>query len=107
MRPTTPPVLRPVDSNAPPTQRRTGRRAALAGLGPAAVTLRVERLVKGKRRAVGTLRRTATTGANRVRFSGRIGRKALPGGRYRLTVRATDAAGNRSAPRTASFRIVR
>jgi hypothetical protein len=42
-----------------------------------------------------------------VRFSGRIGRRALRPGRYRLAVRAVDAAGNRSAARSAAFRIVR
>lgn len=74
---------------------------------PATVTLRIERLVKGKRRTAGALRRTGAAGANRVRFSGRIGRRALRPGRYRLTVRATDAAGNRSAARSATFRVVR
>ena len=74
---------------------------------PAAVTLRVVRLAGGKRRSVGTLRRTGAAGANRVRFSGRIGRRALPRGRYRLIVRAIDAAGNRSTVRAAAFRIIR
>ena len=74
---------------------------------PAAVTLRVERVKAGRRRAAGTLRRSGAAGANRVRFSGRIGRRALPAGRYRLTVRATDAAGNRSKARSATFRIAR
>ena len=73
---------------------------------PAAVTLRVVRLAGGKRRPAGTLRRAGTAGANRVRFSGRIGRRALRPGRYRLIVRAIDAAGNHSAVRTADFRIV-
>ena len=74
---------------------------------PAKVTLRIEKLAKGKRRTLGTLRRTGAAGANRVRFSGRIARRALRPGRYRLTVRATDSAGNRSAARSAAFRIVR
>ena len=69
--------------------------------------MRVERIVMGKRRAVGTLRRSGVAGANRVRFSGRIGRRALARGRYRLVVRATDAAGNRSATQSRTFRIVR
>jgi len=42
-----------------------------------------------------------------VRFSGRIGTRALRRGRYKLRLVATDAAGNRSAPRTVAFRIVR
>jgi hypothetical protein len=54
---------------------------------------------------VGMLRRTGTQGANSIRFSGRIGRRALRPGRYRAVIAATDAAGNRSALRTATFRV--
>jgi hypothetical protein len=44
-----------------------------------------------------------------VKFQGRLSRrKRLRLGRYRLTIRATDAAGNRSkASKAAGFRIVR
>jgi hypothetical protein len=57
--------------------------------------------------SVGTLRRHARpAGAKATVFSGRIGKKALPPGRYRATLRAVDAAGNRSAPRRITFRIV-
>jgi uncharacterized delta-60 repeat protein len=56
----------------------------------------------------GTLtRRSARTGRNRVRFSGRIGRRALKLGRHRAILRAVDAAGNRSGRRTLSFKVVR
>jgi hypothetical protein len=65
------------------------------------VTLCIERLAGGRRRAAATLRRSGRAGANRVRFSGRIGRRALRRGRYWLTIRATDGAGNRSAARRA------
>ena len=42
-------------------------------------------------------RRSAVQGANRIRFTGRVGRKVkLAPGRYRITTKATDAAGNRS-----------
>jgi hypothetical protein len=40
-------------------------------------------------------------------FSGRIGRRALAPGAYRALVRATDAAGNRSAAATVRFTVVR
>jgi hypothetical protein len=50
---------------------------------------------------------TATAGANKRRFSGRVGRKSLKPGRYRLTLVATDKAGKRSAPRQLGFKIVR
>ena len=55
----------------------------------------------------GTLSRSATAGSNVVRFSGRIGRRALKRGRYRLTLVVTDASGNESSPSRAGFRIVR
>jgi hypothetical protein len=78
---------------------------------PAAVTLRFERVRVGRggrRRyvAVGKLRRAGRAGPNRVAFSGRIGRRALRAGAYRLRVRAVDAAGNRSTSALRRFRIV-
>jgi hypothetical protein len=55
----------------------------------------------------GTLRQAAHVGVNRVRFQGRLTRtKRLALGRYRLTIGAVDAAGNRSRPRATFFRIV-
>jgi PKD repeat protein len=55
----------------------------------------------------GTLtRKHEKAGADTVAFSGRIGRKALAKGHYRLTAKATDAAGNASRPKTATFVIV-
>ena len=56
----------------------------------------------------GTLARASHAGANAVRFSGRIGRRKLGVSRYRVTVTATDSAGNATAsPPSARFRIVR
>jgi hypothetical protein len=46
-------------------------------------------------------------GANSTRFSGKVRRRRLPAGRYRVTAVATDPAGGRSLARTAAFRIVR
>jgi hypothetical protein len=74
---------------------------------PATVTLRFQRLRRGRRVEAGTLRRAGRAGANRVAFSGRIGRRALRRGTYRLIVTAVDAAGNRSQPRRTRFRVVR
>ena len=54
----------------------------------------------------GTLRRGEPAGAASVKFSGRIGRRAVKPGRYRATIRATDAAGNTSAGETLAFRVV-
>ena len=50
---------------------------------------------------------TGLTGANVKRFSGRIGRGSLPPGSYRVTLVATAAAGNRSAPTRLAFTVVR
>jgi hypothetical protein len=57
--------------------------------------------------SLGTLVRNSVRGPNAVPFSGRIGKKALRPGSYRAGITATDAAGNRSAPRHVSFTVVR
>jgi hypothetical protein len=41
------------------------------------------------------------------RFSGKIGTKKLSPGPYRATLTATDAAGNKSAPKLLTFRVVK
>jgi hypothetical protein len=57
--------------------------------------------------ATGRFAVAARAGANAKKFSGRIGRRALKPGRYRVTMTATDAAGNESAPKRLNFRVVR
>jgi hypothetical protein len=42
---------------------------------------------------------------DRFRFTGRLGGRTLARGRYRLTVTAVDAAGNRSRPTERPFRV--
>jgi hypothetical protein len=59
------------------------------------------------KRAGKTLTRKSKTGKNSVKFSGRIGKKALKRGSYRLTIVATDAAGNKSKAKRLSFKVVR
>jgi hypothetical protein len=55
----------------------------------------------------GSLRRhSEDAGHDTIAFSGRIGRKALALGAYRMTLVATDRAGNRSAAKTAGFTVV-
>jgi len=55
----------------------------------------------------GTLiRKGEGPGRDSTAFSGRIGRKALKPGRYRATLRATDAAGNRSTAKRLRFTVV-
>jgi subtilisin-like proprotein convertase family protein len=92
-----------------PARLRRGRPATIRYRlsEPAAVTLRFERVAGRRRVRVGTLRRASRAGANRVRFTGRLGGRALRRGAYRLTVTAVDAAGNSSSARRRAFRIVR
>jgi hypothetical protein len=55
----------------------------------------------------GSLARSRPAGADRFRFTGRLGKAPLPPGSYRLTARAVDAARNRSTPVTRAFRVLR
>ena len=75
---------------------------------PATVRFVVHRLGRGKRpaRRVGSFSRKGAAGPNVVRFKGRIGRKALRPGRYRLTATAKDAAGNVGPPQRVALRIL-
>jgi hypothetical protein len=76
----------------------------------ARVTVRIQRRLAGKRaryRSLGKLSASAAEGANRTPVSPRIRRKALRPGRYRAVITAIDAAGNRSAPKVAAFRVRR
>ncbi|MTD44460.1 hypothetical protein GKE82_09190 [Conexibacter sp. W3-3-2] len=90
-------------------RRQIARLAAVRRLTGTARTRRAAALLRQRACTVattaGTLRRTATAGPSTYTFTGRIGRRALPRGSYRLTAVAQDAAGNRSAPVTTTFRI--
>jgi chitodextrinase len=57
-------------------------------------------------REVGELERMGKAGLNRVRFSGRLGSRRLPVGRYRAIITA-KTGGVYSSPARLSFRIVR
>jgi hypothetical protein len=93
---------------------------------PATVLTAVHRIDSGRRvkgRCVARARRGARcqlapqlgslapqslpAGASSFAVTGRLGRRTLAAGRYRLTLVATDAAGNRSVPRTLNLTIVR
>jgi PKD repeat protein len=70
--------------------------------GPGKVTIAIAQQ-KGKRYVRrGVLTRRGKRGVNRVRFSGRIGRKPLPAGRYRATI----STSRKLPPRVVRFRIV-
>jgi hypothetical protein len=71
----------------------------------ASVTVTITRV--GRRHRAGRLKRASEpAGRDRIRFSGRVGRRALRPGRYRAVLRARNADG-RSSPVTLKFRIVR
>jgi hypothetical protein len=56
-------------------------------------------------RRVGSFAHDGGEGANEFRFTGRVRRRALASGRYRLIARARDGDGMRSPRRRESFRI--
>jgi acid phosphatase type 7 len=92
----------------------TGTSIAYTLSEPAGVVLRIERRTvtrRGRRRVVryrrsGVLRRSGRRGRRHVRFSGRVGRRPLKAGAYRLVVGARDPAGNRARTRTSRFTVV-
>jgi hypothetical protein len=57
--------------------------------------------------AQGAFASDGAAGTNSKRFSGKIGDKTLRRGRYRATLTAIDAAGNRSKATRLNFRVVR
>ena len=80
--------------------RRSGNRCV-----PATRKLRKKKACKAYK-TVGTLKRAGVAGANKVAFTGKLGKRALGVGRYRATIVATDAAGNKSKAANTPFRIV-
>jgi uncharacterized delta-60 repeat protein len=92
--------------------RRPGRGTAFVfRLNRAAtVAIRIRRLTRTGRvqrsARVVRLTRAGLAGGNRVRFSGRVARRALRPGRYRAIVTAKDQAGSRSNRQTVSFRVL-
>jgi CSLREA domain-containing protein len=55
----------------------------------------------------GSFAHQSVLGTNRRKFSGLIGRRKLGPGRYRASLVATDAVGNRSAPKRLGFKVVK
>lgn len=54
----------------------------------------------------GSFSRDGVEGSNRFRFTGRLGRRSLPPGRYVLVAATRDAAGVKGRTRTAAFAIL-
>jgi Big-like domain-containing protein len=82
---------------------RAGRRVAKRCLAPTRARRRRPRCLRFV--TVATLTRSGHTGVNRITFTGRIGRRALPSGSYRAVFYAENAAG-RSPGRTSGFTIM-
>jgi len=109
----------------PPTFRVSARATAIAAArAPAGSVLRFSlsraakvKIVVQRRKQVGRIfrwvragtltRRGGRAGANKVAFSGRIGRRALASGRYRATLTATASNGRVSQAKRRSFLVVR
>lgn len=75
----------------------------------ARATIVFDRRVSGRWRRVPRrrMRFESTAGSHKLRFRGRVSlRRPLRPGRYRMTMRARDAAGNVSAPDRARFRLL-
>ena len=71
------------------------------------VRFQVDRKRRGRWRRVGGFKRKLRAGRRRLRFTGRIGRRKLQPGGYRLTITPTDAANNDGKVRRLSFQIQR
>jgi hypothetical protein len=103
-----PPALASVSLSAPAFRVARGTRIRFGLSEAASVRFTIRRRSGGRR--IGSFVRSAGAGPNSLRFSGRLrvrGRTlSLAPGRYRLTLVATDAAGNRSAARRVAFRVV-
>ncbi len=71
---------------------------------PGRVVVRFEQRVRGRYRVRGQVERDGRAGANSLRFNGRVGRRTLPVGSYRVVVYGTS--GGLTGPRVRrSFRI--
>lgn len=73
----------------------------------ATLTLRFDRLRGRRARGAGVLTRRIKTGPGRVALSGRTGKRRMKPGRYSLTLRARDAAGNSSQAVRLRLRILK
>lgn len=63
-------------------------------------------ITKGGKTVMTLTRAKTTRGANLIAFTGRTPKAKLKPGRYKLTLSATDATGNRSKPITLSFSVL-
>ena len=85
--------------------KKSGRKLGRRCVAPKRSNLRKKRCHRFVK--VGGFAHSGKAGTNRLRFSGRVKRRALTRGRYRLLAVAVDAAGNRSTQLRRAFRIIR
>jgi hypothetical protein len=76
---------------------------------PGRVTFELVNVRPGRKaaKAPGSFSKTLKMGRSKVAWDGKIRRRALRPGRYKVRVTVRDAAGNTSRPRTVNLRIVR
>jgi hypothetical protein len=73
----------------------------------AKVKFTIKRKTKSRYRPVGEFTQLGSLGLNERRFRAKIRARRLRPGTFEARLRAVDAAGNRSAPKTIRFRVVR
>jgi PKD domain len=88
-------------------RRRAGTRIRFTLSEAARVELTVQRRRRGRWVRRGRFAVPGSAGGNRRRWSGRLRRRALRPGRYRMLAIARDPAGQRSTRARARFRIIR
>jgi acid phosphatase type 7 len=88
-----------------PIRRKSAFRYQLSEA--AKVKFTIKRKAKGRYRSVGEFTQLGSAGVNERRFRAKIRARRLRPGTFEARLRAVDAAGNRSAPKTIGFRVVR
>ena len=73
----------------------------------AKVKFTIKRKARGRYRSVGEFTQLGSAGANERRFRAKIRARRLRPGTFEARLRAVDAAGNLSAPKTIGFRVIR
>ena len=88
-----------------PIRRKSAFRYELSKA--AKVKFTIKRKARRRYRSVGEFTQFGSAGANERRFRAKIRARWLRPGTFEARLRAVDAAGNRSAPKTIGFRVVR
>jgi hypothetical protein len=101
----TAPVITKLRLAPRPIRRKSAFRYELSEA--AKVKFTIKRKARARYRPVGEFTQLASAGANERRFRAKIRARRLRPGTFEARLRAVDAAGNRSAPRTIGFRVVR